>query len=63
MKKVQYTWWRDGKFYLGFINDYADYHTQGLSKRELTENLSDLLQDLRSKELPYIRKVEELEVA
>lgn len=63
MKKTQYTWWRDGKYYLGFLNDYPDYLTQGTSKRELTENLIDLLKDLRSREIPYIRKVEELEVA
>jgi hypothetical protein len=32
-------------------------------KRELTENLLDLLKDIKSRQVPYIRKVEELEVA
>ena len=63
MKKLQFTWWRDGKFYLGFLNEYPDYQTQATSKRELRENLLELFKDIESKEVPFIRKVEELEVA
>ena len=63
MKKVSFTYWRDGKFYLGFFNQYPDYQTQGMTKSELTENLKDLLADIESREVPYIRKVEELLVA
>jgi len=63
MKKISYTWWRDGKHYLGFLNDYPDYHTQATTKQELVENLLDLLKDIKLKQVPYIRKVEELEVA
>jgi hypothetical protein len=48
---------------LGFWNDYPDYQTQGMSKDELVSNLKDLLADLQSGEVPYIRKVEELVVA
>ncbi len=63
MKKIQFTYWRDGKLYLGFLKDYPDYHTLATSKKELRENLLNLLKDIESKEVPYIRKVEELEVA
>lgn len=63
MKKVPFTYWRDGKFYIGFLNQYPDYQTQAATKRELTENLIDLLKDIKSREVPYIRKVEELLVA
>ncbi len=63
MKTVQYTFWRDGKFYIGFLNEYPDYHTQGRTKSELIENLKDILKDIKSREVPYIRKVEELLVA
>jgi hypothetical protein len=34
-----------------------------MTKEELTETLKDLLIDLESGEVPYIRKVEELLVA
>ena len=63
MKKISFTYWRDGKFYIGFLNQYPDYKTQGVTKRELTENLKDLLKDFESREVPFIRKVEELLVA
>jgi hypothetical protein len=36
--------------------------TQGKSKAELISNLKDLLVDLESGEVPYVRKVEDLVV-
>ncbi|MDE3179021.1 MAG: type II toxin-antitoxin system HicB family antitoxin [Acidobacteriota bacterium] len=63
MKTAKFTYWQDGDYYLGFLNDYPDYETQGLSKEELIKSLKDLLADLESGEVPYIRKVEELAVA
>ncbi len=63
MKTLKFTYWKDGSYYLGFLNDYPDYQTQGLSKRELVSNLKDLLRDLESGEIPYVRKVEELVLA
>lgn len=63
MKKISFTYWRDGKFYIGFLNQYPDYQTQGMTKGELTENLKALLADIESREIPFIRKVEELLVA
>lgn len=63
MKSIQYTWWRENDFFLGFLNAYPDYQTQGVDKDELIENLKDLLHDLESGQVLYVRKVEELLVA
>ena len=63
MKTVKFTHWQDGAYYLGYLNDYPDYHTQGMSKEELVSNLKELLSDVESGEVPYVRKVEELVVA
>jgi predicted RNase H-like HicB family nuclease len=63
MRTVQYTFWQDGEFFLGSLNEYPDYWTQGYSKDELMENLKDLLIDLESGEVPFIRKVEEMAIA
>jgi len=63
MKKVKITSWQDHEFFIGFLNDYPDYLTQGLTKEELVENLKDLLVDLESGQVPYVRKVEEMLVA
>lgn len=63
MRTLKYTFWQDGEFFLGYLNDYPDYWTQGYSKDELLENLKDLLADLESGGVPFIRKVEEMAVA
>ncbi|MDQ6788933.1 MAG: type II toxin-antitoxin system HicB family antitoxin [Acidobacteriota bacterium] len=63
MKTVEYTFWKDGEFFLGYLNEYPDYQTQAYSKEELLENLKDLLKDVESENIPFIRKVEELEIA
>jgi len=63
MKTVEYTFWTDGEFFLGYLNQYPEYQTQGYSKEELQENLKDLLRDIESEEIPYIRKVEEMAIA
>lgn len=63
MKTIKFTYWQDGDYYLGFLNDYPDYQTQGMSKEELVSNLKELLADIESGQIPYIRKVEELMVA
>ncbi len=63
MKTTKFTYWHDGNYYLGFLNDYPEYQTQGMSKEELVNNLKDVLSDLQSGEIPYIRKVEELVLA
>ena len=57
MQKVKYTYWRDGQFYLGFLNDYPDYQTQGFSKNELIANLKELLKDIESGEIPFLKAI------
>jgi len=63
MRTLKYTFWQDGEFFLGYLNDYPVYQTQAYSKDELLENLKDLLKDVESGEVPFIRKVEELAIA
>lgn len=63
MKKVKFTFWQDGEFFIGYLNEYPDYETQGYSKEELVENLKDLLKDLESGEIPFVKKVEEMVIA
>lgn len=63
MRSIKYTFWQDGSFFIGYLNDYPDYPTQGETKDELLENLKDLLTDIESGQIPYTHKVEELLVA
>jgi len=63
MRRLEYTFWQDGNFFIGHLNEYPDYEPQGYSKEELIENLTDLLSDLESDQVPFVRKVEELVLA
>ena len=63
MRTLKFTFWQDGEFFLGYLNDFPDYQTQAYSKDELLENLKDLLKDLESGEIPSVRKVEEMSIA
>ncbi|HLA96114.1 MAG TPA: hypothetical protein VK612_10355 [Pyrinomonadaceae bacterium] len=63
MRTLEYTYWQDGEYFLGHLNDFPDYETQGVSKDELVENLKDLLTDLESGKVPFVRHVEELVIA
>ena len=59
-KSVKIVVWRHGQAWLGYLQDYPDYLTQGCTRSELRENLEDLYHDITSGELEGIRKVEEL---
>ena len=38
----QYTYWQDGQFFVGFLDDYPDDSTQGLSLTQLEEALIEI---------------------
>lgn len=63
MERKKYVYWQDGDTWLGYLEEYPDYQTQGESLEELKENLKDIYQELTSGNIPCIRKVAELEVA
>jgi predicted RNase H-like HicB family nuclease len=46
MNKHKITFWQDGQYWLGYINDYPEYVTQGLSYDDLIEHLKDLYHDI-----------------
>lgn len=56
-------YWEEDGGWVGYIQDYPDYRTQGEDLDDLKEHLRDLYRDLTSGELPGIRKVEELIVS
>lgn len=63
MKHLAYTWCKDDEFFIGFLNDYPEYETQGVSLEELQDNLKELYADVGSGSVPYIRHVSELAIA
>ena len=63
MRSIGYTFWQDGDQWLGHLDEYPDYLTQGTSLNDLKEHLLDLYQDLSSGVIPAVRRHGELEVA
>ena len=49
--------------FLGYLEAYPDYMTQGESLEELQENLKDIYDDLTGGHIPGVRKVAELQIA
>ena len=48
---VNYTYWQNDGWYLGYINEYPDHWTQGRTLAELEHMLGDLLEVIRSGDL------------
>jgi len=63
MQVVKIVVWKSGRFWLGYLQDYPDYRTQGKSLKDLKEHLKDLYDDLTSGEIPGIRRVEDLVIS
>lgn len=63
MQSVGFTFWEDGGMWLGYLDDYPEYATQGTSLDDLREHLLDLHRDLSSGAIPAVRRHAELEVA
>jgi predicted RNase H-like HicB family nuclease len=59
-KKIIY--YKDDDMWVGWLEDYPDYRTQGETLEELEENLKDIYTDLSTDTIPYIHRVGELQV-
>jgi hypothetical protein len=63
MKTVRYVYWRDEDMFLGYIEEFPDYMTQGATLEELRDNLKDIYKDLSGGKIPGVRHVGELQIA
>ncbi|MEW6067955.1 MAG: type II toxin-antitoxin system HicB family antitoxin [Nitrospirota bacterium] len=63
MERMKYIYWQDEGMWLGYLEEYPDYMTQGETKEELEENLKDIYRELTSGTIPHVRKVAELQVS
>lgn len=63
MHTIKYVYWEENGTYLGYLQDYPDYWTQGASLDDLLDHLRDLYQDLTSGQIPGVRKVGDLVIS
>jgi len=63
MPTVKIVVWEEDGAWLGYLQDYPDYWTQGETLEDLKEHLKDLYRDMTGGQLPGIRRVEDLVIS
>jgi predicted RNase H-like HicB family nuclease len=63
MTTIKIVVWQEDGGWLGYLQDYPDYWTQGDTIEDLKVHLRDLYKDCSSGEIPGIRKVEDLVIS
>ena len=63
MKTMKFVYWQDEDFWLGYLQDYPDFMTQGETLEELRENLKDIYHEITQGHIPLATHVGELLVA
>ena len=63
MKIVTIVYWEEDGGWIGYLQEYPDYWTQGESLDDLKDHLRDLYHEITSEQIPGIRRVGELAVS
>jgi predicted RNase H-like HicB family nuclease len=63
MNTVKIIYWQEGNLWLGYLQDYPDYWTQGRTLDDLKDHLLDLYKDVTGGEPSGIRKLDDLVVS
>ena len=63
MNKAGFNYWKEDDFWIGYLDEWPDYLTQGTSLEDLKVHLMDLFKDLSSGKIPNVRRHAELELA
>lgn len=63
MPTVRFVYWENDGDWIGYLQDYPDYITQGETLDDLKEHLRDLYKDFTAGVIPGIRKVDDLVVS
>ena len=62
LRTIKVVYWEEEGAWLGYVQDYPDYWTQGDTLNDLCHRLRDLYSDITSGALPSLRKVAELAI-
>ena len=62
--EMEYTYWQNGEYFVGYLNDYPDDSTQGLTLSELEEALVEIyeIRQEEKKHLAEIRKTGKIRI-
>lgn len=62
MEAKRFIYFEDEGMFIGWLEEYPYYRTQGATLDELKENLLDIYKDVSSGEIPCVHKVGELSI-
>lgn len=63
MEIRKFIYYKEDDMYVGWLEEYPDYRTQGDTLEELKENLLDIYNELEAGNISCVHKVGELKVA
>ena len=63
METKKFMYYQDDDMYIGWLDDFPDYKTQGATLDELKENLRDIYEELTGGRISNVIHVGELRVA
>lgn len=55
MRAIRCLYYQEGDVWVGWLEDYPDYRTQGYSIGELEEHLKDILEELSGGSIPGVQ--------
>ena len=62
MNTFRMIYWKENEFWLGYIEEYPDYQTQGTTLDELKENIIDICKDIKAGLVPNVKKAQIMEL-
>lgn len=62
MAAIRYIYWQEDDAWLGYLEEFPDYWTQGETLDDLKAHLLDLYRDLSGGHIPSARRTAELQV-
>jgi predicted RNase H-like HicB family nuclease len=62
MNTTKFVYWQDGEAWLGYLEEFPVFRTQGETFEDLQEHLRDLYLDLTAGDLGFVRRVGDLTV-
>lgn len=60
MEKKKFVYYQENDMWIGWLEEFPDYRTQGETLQELEEKLKDIYEDLTSGTIPSVHHVGEL---
>ena len=63
METKTFIYYQEEDMFVGWLEEFPDYRTQGFSLDDLKKNLLDIYDELTSGRIPQVRRIGELIIA